>query len=221
MRPTTGHSRVSVVAIRRNTLVRPGAVHKPTISGCISLRCSEVVSGREASEKIEKTTAMIPMDYELRRCSRQCALTGRELREGETFYSVLTIEDGQLVRHDYSSEAWQGVPVEGVVAWWRSQIPTSESKRRHMAPNDVLLDVFQELENQPDQTDVRYVLALLLIRRRVLRLEDSHRDGATETLDLYCPRLEQHVQVKVETPTPDRIEEIETWLEGLLFARAD
>ena len=38
-------------------------------------------------------------------------------------------------------------------------------------PNDVMLELFDQWDGQPDKEDLRYVLTLLLIRRRVLRLE--------------------------------------------------
>ena len=161
------------------------------------------------------------MDYHVRRCTRKCCQSDRELREGESFYSVLAIEGGQLVRYDYAAEAWSGPPEEGIVGWWKSEIPTREAKRRRMAPNDVLLELFHELESQPPKADIRYVLALLLIRRRVFRLEETSTGEQGETLELYCPRLEQRFEVTVRNPEPARIEEIQTMLEGLLFAGAE
>ena len=59
----------------------------------------------------------------------------------------------------------------------------------HWVPNDVLLNFFDELAEQPDKQDMRYVLALLLVRRRVMRMEEEQRDEAGhERLMLYCPR---------------------------------
>ena len=47
-------------------------------------------------------------DYQIQPNTRHCAATGRELRAGEKFYSVLSQEGGKLVRRDYAAEAWQG-----------------------------------------------------------------------------------------------------------------
>ena len=52
------------------------------------------------------------MEYEHVHCTRRCAATGRELRPGEAFYSVLTDEAAKLVRQDYSAEAWTGPPAD-------------------------------------------------------------------------------------------------------------
>lgn len=70
------------------------------------------------------------MDYEVQRCTRHCATSGREFTPGESFYSVLVAEGAELKRYDYSTEAWTG-PAEGVVAWWKSQMPDRNAKRMH------------------------------------------------------------------------------------------
>jgi hypothetical protein len=160
------------------------------------------------------------MDYEVQRCTRHCAATERELKPGEDVFSALLSEGGKVIRHDYSAEAWHGPP-DGAVGWWKSQIPRPEAKRVHWAPNDVMLQFFEDLEPQPARQDMRYVLALLLVRRRVMRLEEESRDEeGRQTLTLYCPRREATYHVAVVPPDESRIEEIQQELAGLLFSRA-
>ena len=101
------------------------------------------------------------MDYELQRSTRKCAKSGRDLAAGEVFYSVLSTEGSQVVRHDFAPEVWQGPP-DGALGWWKAHAPAAESKAKkpHWAPNDVMLQLFDELAEQPDRADMRYVLAL-------------------------------------------------------------
>jgi hypothetical protein len=160
------------------------------------------------------------MDYEIQRCTRRCAATERELQPGEEFFSVLIAEGAKLARHDYSIEAWQGPP-EGAAGWWKSQVPQPDAKRVHWAPNDVMLQFFDELEQQPARQDMRYVLALLLVRRRVMRLEEEAKEeDGRETLVLYCPRREATYRVPAVMPDESRINEIQQELANLLFAHA-
>jgi hypothetical protein len=160
------------------------------------------------------------MDYEVQRCSRHCAVTGRDLVAGEEYYSVLTAEGAELVRRDFSKEAWIGPP-EGAIGWWKSRIPTPDAKRMHWAPNEVMLQFFEQLEAQPDRQDMRYVLALLLVRRRVMRLEEEeHDEQGRELMVLYCPRREATYQVPVVVPDEARIQQIQEELARLLFAHA-
>ena len=160
------------------------------------------------------------MEYEIQRCTRQCAKTERQLEPEEVFYSVLTVEGAQVVRRDYCLEAWDGPP-DGALGWWKSHMPARDSRRMHWAPNDVMLDLLDELEGQPDLADMRYVLALLLLRRRVLRLEESEEDAqGGELLVVYCPKKETTSKVTVATPTEERTQQIQAELSRLLFADA-
>src|SRR6187549_1574499 len=109
-------------------------------------------------------------DFEVQRCTRQCAKTERQLLPGETVYSVLLAEGSEIKRLDYAAEAWQAPP-ETAIAWWKSQLPGASSKRVHWAPNEVILDYFERLQSDESKADIRYVLALLMIRRRIVRLE--------------------------------------------------
>lgn len=156
------------------------------------------------------------MDYEVQRPTKQCAATGRDLAPGETYYSVLTAEGAELQRIDYSEDGWQGPP-EDAVGWWKSRVPDTKSKRRHWAPNDVMLQFFDELAAQQDKQDMRYVLALLLVRRRVMRQEDTESDEqGREHMVLYCPRRDETYKIAVVVPDAQRADEIQEELAKLL-----
>jgi hypothetical protein len=94
------------------------------------------------------------------------------------------------------------------------------------------LQLFDQLSEQPDHLETRYVLALLLIRRRVLRLEvpvdfshespaSSSTCGKLEVMHLYCPKRDANYQVAVAVPANDRIDEIQQRLSDWLIAGAD
>jgi hypothetical protein len=156
------------------------------------------------------------MDYEVQRSARRCSASGREFAPGETYFSVLVAEGAELKRYDYAMESWAGPPAEAV-GWWKSQVPDHTAARKHWAPNDVMLHFWDELADQPDKQDMRYVLTLLLIRRRVFRLEEEQRDPQNrETLVVYCPRREQTYQVATVAPEPTRVDQIQEELAALL-----
>ena len=156
------------------------------------------------------------MDYEVQHGARRCSTTGREFAPGETYYSVLVAEAAELKRCDYAADAWQGPPAEAI-GWWKSQVPQRSAGKRRWAPNDVMLHFWDELADQPDKQDVRYVLTLLLIRRRVFRLEEEKCDEqGREVLVAYCPRREVTYQVPAVAPAPPRIDQIQEELAALL-----
>ncbi len=80
-----------------------------------------------------------------------------------------------MKRYDYATDAWGGPP-PAAVGWWKSQMPGQSAARKRWAPNDVMLDFWDRLAGQPEREDMRYVLTLLLVRRRVFR---GRRSGGT------------------------------------------
>src|SRR5262245_33195335 len=128
------------------------------------------------------------IDYEIHRCTRRCAVTDRELKDGEDCYSVLVPEGAAVVRRDYSAEAWKEPP-ENAIGWWKTTIVDPQAGRLYWAPNDVMLNYFERLVDDPLAEDARYVLALLLVRRRVLRVEGQEHDASSRPqLGLTCRR---------------------------------
>jgi hypothetical protein len=156
------------------------------------------------------------VEYDIQRCTRRCHATGRELAPGEVVFSVLVEEGNDIARHDFSAEAWQGPP-ESAIGWWKGTIADPSARRMHWAPNDVMLHYFEQLEGNPAKEDARYVLALLLVRRRIVRVEATEQDPAGhETLVVFCPRNEVEYRVKAVMPSPDREAAIQQELSHLL-----
>lgn len=145
-------------------------------------------------------------------------MSGRELKPGETFFTVLQPDGGRVLRHDYATEAWTGPPADAI-GWWRSQVPHPNSNKVQLAPNDVMLDLLERWESDPEQQDIRYVLSLLLVRRRVLRLEDTEKTETGEEISvLYCPRKDATFRVVTAMPGDERILQIQDQLTQLLYS---
>jgi hypothetical protein len=156
------------------------------------------------------------IEFEIDRCSRRCAVTGRELKDGEVCFSVLVAEAATVVRRDFSSEAWSGPPA-GAIAWWKTTVVDPQVGRTHWAPNDVMLHYFERLQGDPAAEDARYVLALLLVQRRVLRVAGNEKDPAgREVLVLFCSRSQSEYRVAEVMPTPERVAAIQQQLAELL-----
>jgi hypothetical protein len=124
-------------------------------------------------------------DYQIQVNTRRCAVSGRELRPGERYYSVLLDEGGKFHRLDYSSESWQGPPA-GAFSFWSGRISADQGDRRPQIDDDLLLECFQRLEadTDPGRVNFRYVAALLLMRRKRLKFEEARTEGDREVLSL-------------------------------------
>lgn len=114
------------------------------------------------------------MDYQLRPLSKNCAASGLPLTGGSDCWSVIVEEDGKLVRHDYSSQAWEGPP-DNAVGFWKSEVPASMGQEKPKLDPDSLFDYFVQLADSPNnaEQDFLYVLSLLLLRKKRLILEES------------------------------------------------
>ena len=107
----------------------------------------------------------------------------------------------------------------GIVGWWKSRMPEANAKKAQLAPNDVILQLFDQLAEQSEKADMRYVLALLLARRRVVRPEESETDeSGREVMVMYCPRRETTLKTPVVMPSDERAAEIQQELSALLYA---
>jgi hypothetical protein len=128
-------------------------------------------------------------DYQIQNSTRRCAITGRELKPGERYYSVLLDEGGTFTRKDYSVEVWQGPP-EGAFSFWQSRLATGQGPRRLVIDDELLVECFHRLEGQEETNKLsfRFVLALLLMRRRRFKLEETRREDGRDVLVLRCPR---------------------------------
>lgn len=126
---------------------------------------------------------------EIGRFTGRCAATGRAIEPGEAYVAALIEPEpgAELVRQDYSLQAWRDLDrPAGLFAWWRTarKASPSASQRTPLFDDDALLSLFESLlEAQSDQQRrFRAALALLLIRRRLLReVGRGVRDGV-ETL---------------------------------------
>lgn len=107
-------------------------------------------------------------EYKVSRCSRQCHALNRPLREGEWYYSVVLESGEEYIRQDYSAESWTEPP-EGAIGWWKNRMPTADEKKLVLAPTEVLIDLLRQMENFPAKAKSRYLLALMLMRRKILR----------------------------------------------------
>lgn len=121
--------------------------------------------------------------YDIARPTGVCAATGRRIAAGEPFVAVLIERDDadRLERRDYTIEGWSsGDAVRGVapharvLGHWRGTMPEPAQGRKARIDDAALADLFEQVieareGESPGRAAFRYVLALLLLRRRVLK----------------------------------------------------
>jgi hypothetical protein len=157
------------------------------------------------------------MDFRLHSPQAACASTRRPFVAGELLYSALVRSAGSLERVDVCAEAWQGPPEE-TIAWWRSVYPAAGDTGPTLAPVDVLLDALDGLEDAGD-APLRYLLALQLVRRRVLRIaDDGNSTPPADEVVFSCRKRGRDYRVRVVTAAEASAEGVETRLAALLWS---
>lgn len=137
---------------------------------------------------------------------------------GEEFFSALVRGPGGLARLDVSAEAWDGPPA-GTIAWWKSRHLPPGAAGPVLAPVDVLLDTLEALEDQPDDAPLRYLLALQLVRRRVLRIEAPSEGPDDEGVAIFsCRRRDREYRVREASPAAVVDPVVAERLTGLLWS---
>ena len=130
-------------------------------------------------------------DYNVKPIGKTCAVTGQELQPGSLCHSVLVEKNGELLRLDYSEEGWTNPP-HGAIAHWHCQVPAATASAKKTLDPDELMRQFELLneEASPAQDQFRYVLALLLLQRRRLKLEGTKTIDDLDFLELTGVRGE-------------------------------
>ena len=111
-------------------------------------------------------------DWEIRKRSDACTVTGRAFAEGEFFYTALYREGDGFRREDVAEEAWQALPAEPrPFSFWRSKFempppPPPEPLAKQDAES-ILRRLIEE--NAETTRNARYILALMLERKRLLK----------------------------------------------------
>lgn len=119
--------------------------------------------------------------YPVARSTGVCAATGRAFHVGEEFVATLVEREGQrgLERMDFSRDAWAAGarPPAGtcVFGFWRASYAPPEAKKAPLLDDAEVQDLFDDLGPATDERQVRFrfLLALLLIRRKRLRVVGS------------------------------------------------
>lgn len=161
-------------------------------------------------------------EYKVGRCTRQCHAQQRPLREGEWYYSVVTESGDDYVRRDYSAESWTGPP-EDAVGWWKCRMPKADEKKTVLAPPEVLVDLLRQMEQASAKEKSRYLLALMLMRRRVVRPatpSEESRDGV-EYLRVEVVATGELIELPICTISRGEADSLRDELNELLYCEVD
>ncbi len=132
--------------------------------------------------------------YTIGRPCGVCALSENEIAPGEQFMSTLCeriVEDEPvLLRLDICQPVWEEeLRPEGMIFYWQSVMPSSDDKDEPLVDDETLLELFERLADQEltDRQAFRFVLGLILMRKRILRcVRTRHEDDGSTIWEMKC-----------------------------------
>ena len=158
-------------------------------------------------------------DWNVAKTAGVCCVSGRQLEEGEEFYCVLFEADDGFDRRDYAPEHWPGAP-EDAFCFWKSKIPPKQKKKQTFVDDDVLLSFFSRLADEKDsmKENFRFVLALILMRKRILKYEATIREEGEEYWRMRQEKGESVHRVRNPRLNDEQIREVSAQLGQILHS---
>ena len=135
----------------------------------------------------------------------RCAVTGQPIVAGQKFHAALRETPTGLERLDVLPHEWEAFLFKNdLLAHWQATMPTSEQKKKLFVDDEVLLTLFERLQDttEPAKVRFRFVLGLILMRKRMVTYESQRDEGSANlwsvklrgrdgTLDLINPHLSE------------------------------
>lgn len=128
---------------------------------------------------------MLAQEWNIQPRAAQCAATGEPFVKDQRVYSALYWRNGQYERIDLCQAAWEKNPetLEPISSWQGDYTPPPPPEPEALKKDDadVLLRKLMT-ENQPETRNARYILALMLERKKVLRNIDRQKQNGVTLL---------------------------------------
>ena len=122
----------------------------------------------------------ITQDWKIRSRSHACSHTGDKFVDGQQFYTALFSEGkaGELVRKDFSLESWEAVQSElKPFSFWKTtyEAPPPPDAKPEVVEKESAEALLRRLieEGEPHTENARYILAIMLERKKILRQTDT------------------------------------------------
>ena len=162
-------------------------------------------------------------EYKIGARSRRCQACSREFGVGDEYLSTVveTAEEDRLARQDFCPGCWKP-DAQPYFSFWKTRVAEPELADRK-GPQLVdlarLMQLFEHLAESPDEQAqrFRYVLALVLMRKRRLRIVDSRRvRGKGDVLTLRETGSERRHVVEAPGISDDEIRSVADRLREIL-----
>jgi hypothetical protein len=120
-------------------------------------------------------------DWEIARSAGECFATGKEIEYGQEYFAALVETEEGLQRRDFCAEYWESEKPE-VFCYWKTRLPEPGKKKELFVDEEMLMTFFERLaeETEPEKVNFRFVLAMVLMRKRRLKYDSTKNEGDNE-----------------------------------------
>jgi hypothetical protein len=135
-------------------------------------------------------------EWEIDKPLGQCCGSGKKIEYGEEYFAAL-VETGEgLLRRDFCADYWLAEK-PNVFCYWKTRLPRPDEKKHKFIDDEMLMAFFERLEKETEQERInfRFVLALILMRKRRLKYDSSKIEGDREIWRLRIAGEKKFVEV--------------------------
>ena len=157
-------------------------------------------------------------DWKIRRLRGECAKCERAFEtDGERLLTQVRFVDEELVREDFHPECWE--EPSDAIYWWATRREV-QGKKTLALDFELIERLFFQLEERSEDKirELRYLLCLMLMRKRRLKLVKVQRGPEGEAMLVRRPRRKEECRVFVYDFDPERLDvlrgELATLLDG-------
>ena len=113
-------------------------------------------------------------EWEIDKPLGQCYGTGKKIECGEEYFGALVETEEGLQRRDFCDDYWEAEKPE-VFCYWKTKLPSGDEKKQIFVDDEMLMAFFERLgtETEQEKINFRFVLALVLMRKRRLKYDSS------------------------------------------------
>ena len=156
-------------------------------------------------------------EWPIERPLGQCSGTGRTIEEGEDYFAALVETDEGLSRRDFCKEYWESEGPE-VYCYWKTRLSDSDEKKPMFVDDDMLMAFFDRLESEEDgeKVNFRFVLALILMRKKQLKYDSSRTKDGREVWRLRVRGEDRYVEVTDPHLDEEQVEQLSEQLGQIL-----
>jgi hypothetical protein len=128
----------------------------------------------------------------------------RGISPGEKLMAVLRETPNALERADVCAACWPGFDKSNLLGFWQTAMQPPIAKKKLFVDDDLLCELFERLADavEPAKVNFRFVLGLILMRKRLVIYESTRHDadkdiwlvhmkGSQSTLELIDPKLSE------------------------------